>query len=195
MPIRPGLATRAGRRLAPSGLAIVQAPAGATSGVPFGTPLIVRLTDLFGNPVTKSGQTATVSIQSGSGSITNGSAVSDNAGLLTFTSLIITGSGAFTLLVDGPLLSPVTTSLSLTAIASQFQILAMPSAGTDNQAFTTQPSLRLLDAVGTPVLQAGVVVTAAVFTGNGTLIGTVTATTDATGTATFATLGINDADL
>lgn len=156
---------------------------------------MVRLTDLFGNIVTKSGYLLTAAIQSGTGSVSNNTATTDSNGVATFTNLSITGSGAFTLLVDGALLSSVTANVTVVSTASQFAILAMPTTGTDNVAFSTQPQLRLLDALGNNVLQAGVVVTASVFTGNGTLIGTVTATTDANGIATFSNLDIDDLDL
>src|SRR2546421_7784422 len=49
-------------------------------------------------------------------------------------------------------------------------------------------SIQVRDAAGNPVNQAGVVVTAAIATGGGTLGGTLTATTLGTGVASFTNL-------
>src|SRR2546427_6735881 len=50
---------------------------------------------------------------------------------------------------------------------------------------------QLRDGAGNPVNQAGVVVTAAIATGGGTLGGTLTATTLGTGVASFTNLAIS----
>src|SRR2546421_4661361 len=52
-------------------------------------------------------------------------------------------------------------------------------------------SIQVRDAAGNPVNQAGVVVTAAIATGGGTLGGTLTATTLGTGVASFTDLAIS----
>src|SRR5205814_10008704 len=56
--------------------------------------------------------------------------------------------------------------------------------------FRSQPVVQLRDGAGNPVNQAGVVVTAAIATGGGTLGGTLTATTLGTGVASFTNLAI-----
>src|SRR5207253_1010586 len=58
-------------------------------------------------------------------------------------------------------------------------------------AFAQQPVVQLRDGAGNPVNQAGVVVTAAIATGGGTLGGTLTATTIGSGVASFTNLAIN----
>ena len=56
-------------------------------------------------------------------------------------------------------------------------------------AFPVQPTVQLRDAANNPVAQSGTTVTA-VLQGGGTLVGTVTATTNASGLATFTNLAI-----
>jgi ribulose-5-phosphate 4-epimerase/fuculose-1-phosphate aldolase len=58
-------------------------------------------------------------------------------------------------------------------------------------AFARQPVVQLQDVNGNAVAQAGVGVTAAIATGGGTLGGTATINTDASGTATFTDLAIS----
>src|SRR6185503_18616404 len=57
-------------------------------------------------------------------------------------------------------------------------------------AFAQQPVIQLMDGSNNPVAQSGVVVTATIQTGGGTLGGTTTATTNGSGVATFANLSI-----
>src|ERR1039458_2211141 len=57
-------------------------------------------------------------------------------------------------------------------------------------AFAQQPVIQLQDVQGNPVSQVGVVVTAEIIAGGGALGGTITATTDASGQATFVDLSI-----
>jgi hypothetical protein len=91
-------------------------------------------------------------------------------------------------------LTSATTSpaFSITAgPASRLALTTQPSASAANGAvFAQQPVIQLRDAAGNAVSQAGVVVTAAIASGGGTLGGTLTATTDAFGVATFTNLAI-----
>jgi hypothetical protein len=69
-----------------------------------------------------------------------------------------------------------------------------PSGSAPNDvAFPTQPVIQVTDAGGSPVSSAGVIVTATIATGGGALGGTLTATTDGSGQATFANLKITGA--
>src|SRR5207237_711816 len=75
--------------------------------------------------------------------------------------------------------------------AAQLSITTQPSASVQNGvAFAQQPIIQLQDASNNAVNQAGVVVTASIATGGGTLGGTLTATTNASGVATFTNLSI-----
>lgn len=85
----------------------------------------------------------------------------------------------------------VTAELGAAAAAAQLlTIQAQPTGGTDNTAFSTQPSILATNGFGVPV--AGVTVTASIESGSGSLIGSTTAVTNGSGIATFTTLGIND---
>jgi hypothetical protein len=61
-------------------------------------------------------------------------------------------------------------------------------------AFSQQPIIQLRDASDFPVNQAGIVVTAAIGTGDGILNGTLSATTDASGVAGFQDLSIDGSE-
>ena len=84
-------------------------------------------------------------------------------------------------------------SLTMSAAGSRRGWLALGLAlGTLSgvTVFAQQPAIQLRDVSGNLVSQAGVVVTAAIATGGGTLGGTATATTTASGLATFTNLSI-----
>src|SRR6185503_4365012 len=76
--------------------------------------------------------------------------------------------------------------------ATQLAVTTQPSATAQNDAaFPVQPVVQLRDAAGTNVSTAGVVIQAAITSpGTGTLGGTLTATTNASGAATFTNLKI-----
>jgi Bacterial Ig-like domain (group 2)/Polysaccharide lyase len=69
-------------------------------------------------------------------------------------------------------------------------LLTQPGGAVSGIAFTQQPVVEVRNGQGQPVAQAGVVVTASKATGAGSLGGTLTATTNAQGRASFATLAI-----
>ena len=71
-------------------------------------------------------------------------------------------------------------------------VIAQPVTGQSGVAFPTQPSIQLEDDLGAPVAQAGVIVTATIASGSGfaSLGGNPTATTNASGLATFSNLAI-----
>ena len=81
--------------------------------------------------------------------------------------------------------------LPLVTPASQLTITTQPSAtAPSGVVFAQQPSVKLRNASGVAVAQSGLAVTAAIASGGGTLGGTVTATTNASGVATFSNLSI-----
>jgi uncharacterized protein YjdB len=81
------------------------------------------------------------------------------------------------------------------AVASQVAITMQPSTiAQGGVALAQQPVVQLRDGSGKVVSTAGVVVTASIGTGGGTLGGTATATTDATGSARFVNLSITGTD-
>jgi len=176
-------------------LAVQTQPSGAAqSGVAFAVQPAVRLADAFGNTVPTAGTVVTAALASGTGTLGGTLTASAVGGVATFSNLAITGAaGTYTLQFTSGALSPVT-SAGITIGAGAAVKLAMvqqPSATAQNAvAFATQPTVQLQDAANNPVAQAGVVITAGISTGGGTLGGTLTATTNAGGLATFTNLSI-----
>ncbi len=167
----------------------------AQSGVVFAQQPALQLEDAAGNAVSQSGVVVTAAVASGAGTLGGTLTATTNAsGVATFTSLAITGTvGARTLSFSATGLSSVTSgTVSITAgAASQLAITTQPSASAQSgAAFAQQPVVQLEDASGNAVSQSGVVVTAAIATGAGTLGGTLTATTNASGVAAFTSLEI-----
>jgi len=166
-------------------------PTGAVNGVAFTTQPVVRVTDSGGNTVTTSTAVVTVSIASGSGTL-SGTTATAVAGIATFTNLVITGTaGNFSLTFTPASLTAVTSSsFALAAGAATKVAITRASVGTtDNVAFTTQPQITIQDASGNTV-SSSATVTATISGAGGTLIGTTTATASS-GVATFTGLGID----
>jgi hypothetical protein len=176
-------------------LAISAAPSpAAQSGVALAAQPVIQLKDGTGQDQAKAGVEVTASIGSGTGTL--GGTVTrttDNTGAATFTDLSITGSaGPYTLTFSAPGYVAVTSAtVTLGAAAAGIAITTNPpTAALTSEVFdpAAQPAVQVNDAGGQPV--PGVVVTAAVASGGGSLEGTTTATTDASGAARFGDLGI-----
>ncbi len=168
------------------------------SGVVFPQQPVVQLRDASGNAVSQAGVNVTAAIATGGGTLGGTAVVATNAsGVAAFTNLAISGTvGSRTLAFSAPGLTGVASgSISLTAgPASQLTLTTQPSATVPSGvAFPVQPSVQVRDGAGNPVGQAGVVVTAAIATGAGTLGGALTASTNASGLATFTNLSITGA--
>ena len=183
----------------PGSLSIITQPAAtAQSGIPLSRQPAVRLLDGAGNPVSQSGVAVTADIASGpAGGTLGGTNIvsTDGSGIATFTNLALTGPvGSYTLRFSGAGLPAITSSpIELTpgsAPAAQLTITTQPSATAQNGVpFPQQPAVQVTDASGNPV--SGVMVTSAIASGGGTLGGTVTATSDASGVAAFSDLSIS----
>ena len=181
----------------PTQLSFTVAPPGnATNGQPFGGTVAVALRDATGNPVLQAGVTITASIASGAGILSGPplTAATDALGVATFAGLVITGqTGPYTLAFAATGVTPlVSATIQLAAGPATKLILAVapPTTAVSGVALVPAPAVRLADVSGNPVSTAGVQVTATLATGTGTLAGA-TATTGATGTATFSTLTIS----
>ena len=168
----------------------------AASGVPFAQQPIVVVEDAFANRVRVAGTTVTATISSGdSGAqLTNAQLTTDLNGRVAFTALALTGpAGAYTLSLGSAGLVPVTAGpITIGAgAAERLELVVAPSTSAPSGAiFAEQPTVRLVDAAGNPVAQAGVGVTASIASGAGTIGGTTTVLTSATGAAIFTDLRI-----
>jgi adhesin/invasin len=184
---------------AASQLAITTQPSDSVqSGIAFPRQPAVQLRDASGNPVGQAGVTVTAALASGGPALGGTTtATTDASGVATFTDLSITGTvGDRTLSFSASgLTSATSANVHVRAgTASQLTITTEPSDSVQGgTAFPRQPAVQLRDASGNPVGQAGVTVTAAIASGGGTLGGTTTATTNASGVATFTNLSITGA--
>jgi len=166
----------------------------ATVGTAVAVAPTVRVTDAFNNPV--AGVPVTFTVASGGGSVTGAAQVTDANGFASVGSWTLgTTPGTNTLDATSPGLPTVTFTATATvggatALAMHTQPSATAQAGV---AFAQQPAVQLKDAFDNDVATAGVVVTASIASGTGTLAGTLTATTDANGRATFTDLRIDGA--
>jgi hypothetical protein len=154
-------------------------------------PLVVLVTDDSGNPI----QDVTVdwSVQGG-GSVSASSVPTGADGRASVQRTLGTTPGQQTTIAT---LSGVEGSVTFTSTATaepQPEALAItanpPVSALDSEVFdpAAQPAVVLTDGSGNPVDQA--TITASIPSGSGTLQGTTTATTDASGLATFGDLGI-----
>ncbi|HSK18950.1 MAG TPA: invasin domain 3-containing protein [Longimicrobiales bacterium] len=181
-----GAATRLAMTTEPS--------ASALNGSVFQRQPVVQVRDAGGNAVNQAGIAVTATIV-GTGTL-NGTitVTTDAAGAARFTDLAITGpEGEKRLEFTAPGVTPVTSSIITitTGSGTKLTLLTQPSSSVQNGVvFARQPVVQLQDAGGNAVTQAGVLVTASILSGGGTLNGTRTATTNAAGTATFTDLSM-----
>lgn len=165
----------------------------ATVGTAVPTAPQVKLVDASQNPI--AGGLVTFTPAGGSGTAAPSTAIStDAAGLATLTSWTLgTVSGAQSLVVSSPGVPNVTMTATATAgAAAKLGLTTQPSgAAQSGIAFPQQPVIQIQDASGNAVASSGVVVSAAIATGGGTLGGTAAVTTNAAGVATFTNLSIS----
>jgi len=181
-----------------SRLAFLQQPTATAAGRPIGPPVTVAVQDGHGNPVPSYSGTVTLTLGSSPPGATLGGTTTAGAigGVATFGALVIEqiGSG-YTLVANAlPALTPATsdTFTVTSGTAARLAMLTQPSDTVQSGVrFPRQPALRLVDGFGNPVSQPDVAVTVTIATGGGTLGGTVTVATAATGIATFADLSIS----
>jgi hypothetical protein len=173
-----------------------QPSASAQSGQTFATQPSVRLLTAGDNPVSQAGVTVTVSIGTGTGGTLLGtaSAITNASGVALFTNLGISGTvGAYTLAFSSSGLTGVSSAaINLSAgAAAKLIITTQPSSPVSSGApLSPQPVVQVADAQNNPVSSAGLVVTATA-SASGTLGGTLTASTNASGAAAFSGLTVS----
>ena len=183
----------------PARLAIITQPGSPTiSGSAFAPAPVIEVQDALGNAVGAGGIEVTASITSGQvgASLVNFERNTNSSGLATFNNLRITGPPdddyVLTFTTAAPILIPVSSSpLTVGAGgASRIVIRQQPSPTTQNgQPFAQQPIVEVVDATGNPVAGNRTIVVG-IGDGEGTLSGTLTASTGSGSTATFTGLTI-----
>ena len=143
-----------------------------------------------------SGKSFTVAITAGGGTVnaaasTTLTTASDGSASLTW----VLGTLAGTQSIRGSASSDGSLDVSTIATAgpaARLAVTVQPSSFVlTGLAFTPQPAVQLEDASGNPVALGAVPITAAIATGGGTLGGTLTVSSDATGLATFTDLSLS----
>ena len=174
----------------------VQPPASAQSNAPLPVQPQVQVRDAAGNDVPQAGVQVTAALESGpAGGAVGGntSATSNGSGRAVFSGLSLSGpAGAYTIRFSATGLgSVVSGTVQLGAGgATRLVMVNQPSASAQSSiVLVQQPSVRLVDASGNNVAQAGVAVT--VTTVGGVINGTATRNTDAAGVAAFTDLAIS----
>ena len=164
-------------------LSFTTQPASITAGNTVG-PVVVKADDSFGNLLP--GTVVSLSISAGTlkGTLT---ATANAAGLATFAGLSDTAAGTYTLTATSGTVTTLSSQFIITpAAAAKLTFTAEPPATiTANSAFAA--AVQVTDPYGNLVPNAGVTLTPS----SGTLTGTKTVTSDATGTATFGGLAIS----
>jgi len=153
---------------------------------------VIEIHDAAGNLVTTAGQTVSVTLASGAGTLTGATPATAVNGIATFTSLVLTGLiGPRTLTFSSPGLSAITSaSFTLSAgTPAALVIRTQPVASTAYTRFTTPAVVELRDGSGN-VTSSNATVTASLASGDGTLGGDATVAAVA-GVATFTTLTVN----
>jgi uncharacterized protein YxjI len=165
--------------------------AGSVSGSAFTTQPVITIQDAFGNTVTNSSASVTMTV-SGNGTTVGTTTVNAVAGVATFTDVGISGTAgtAYTLTFASASLTSATQSITPTfGIATQATLSTSAAGSVSGSAFTTQPVVTILDAFGNTVTNSSASVTMTV-SGNGTTVGTTTVNAVA-GVATFTDVGIS----
>lgn len=181
--VTPGAATQLGLRVQPNG---------ANSGTAFLSQPVVEVRDAAGNVVTTAGQTITVSLASGGGTLSGTTSAIAVNGVATFNGLSLSGTiGPRTLTFSTPGLSPVTSNTFNLApgTPTTLAIRTQPIASTAYVRFPTPAVVELRDDAGN-ISPANAPVTAIIASGGGTLGGDATIL-PTNGVATFTTLTVN----
>ncbi len=171
----------------------------ATAGQPFAVQPVVYIEDASGNIETGDNTTqVTVSLASGAGTLLGTTTVTVKGGIATFTGLADKLAGTISLTfsaTDGLTAGPSSNILITPDVPSKLVITTQPSLGaTVGQAFITQPVVSEEDQYGN--IETGdntTVITAALDSGAGPLLGTTTVTLTG-GVAAFAGLSDNTAE-
>ncbi|MES2179726.1 MAG: cohesin domain-containing protein [Gemmatimonadota bacterium] len=194
--IRPLSVTTTGAAApTPTKLGIQTQPGGAISGSAINPQPVVQVQDASSVTVPGNIAAVTATLNGAGGTLSGTTTVNAVNGVATFSNLVVTGAGSYTITLSSSGLTPVTSnSITITAsnTPSQLAISTQPSGAVSGAAFTTQPVVQILNSSNALVTTANNQVTATLNGAGGTLIGTATVTA-VNGVATFSGLGITGA--
>ena len=161
-----------------------------TTGEPLGDSLVVRVVDRLGGPVVGAEVTWTAEV---GGSVSPATSVTSATGQAGTQRMLGTTLGTYVTTAElrGIENAPEPAVFLASGVAARLALaVTPPAAATAGVPLSPQPVLQLQDADGNDVVREGVAVTAQISSGDGTLTGTTTVTSDATGRATFTDLAI-----
>lgn len=170
---------------------LVSASPGTIAASSGGTTSTITVTvrDANGNPI--QGASVTLASTGTSNTITQPGGTTNTAGQVTGAiSSTLAQAKTISATVNGSIAITQTASVTVNpAAASQLAMITQPSGAVSNVNLTTQPVVEIRDPFGNRVMTATNTITAAVLSGDGTLIGTVSVAAS-TGRATFTDLRI-----
>jgi len=153
--------------------------------------LVVKVIDRFGNPV-RGIEIAWASIDGGE--VHPATAVTDVNGLAATQLVLGAEPGSYATTAVATALPDAGISFTTTAVAAKLVLLTQPPVtAVSGVPLDPQPVIQLQDPVGTPLARENVSVTVQIASGPGSLSGTTTRTSDATGTVAFTDLTITGA--
>lgn len=167
-------------------------PANIRAGVEVTPPPVVRALDQFNNVVSTGGLQVTASIQTGGGTIRGTTATIDSTGRASFPLLAVGGTvGPRVLAFTAAGLPPIASgSVQLDpGLAATVTLTNVPATARAGIAVAPAIVATVADAFGNALTKPATTVTATVAAGGGVVAGG-TATTDASGSATFNALTI-----
>ncbi len=172
-------------------------PGGGTGGVAWATQPKVAIQDVYGNTVTSSTASVTLSIDSGTSGSTltcTTNPVTAVAGVATFVGCKIDKSGSYTLTALSGSLNTDTSAGFTVAVgaANKLGYSVQPSSQVAGVAISPAVAVAVQDAGGNTVTSSSATVTVAIATnpGGGTLSGTLSVAASS-GVASFSSLSIN----
>ncbi|HSE66355.1 MAG TPA: Ig-like domain-containing protein, partial [Gemmatimonadales bacterium] len=176
-------------------LVFIQQPTTTAAGQSIAPPLTVRVEDANGNTVQGSSVSVTVALGSNSpgGSLSGTTTVNAINGVATFGGLSLDRAGNdYTIVASASGGIGLATSAKfdiIPGLPAKLAIVTQPAANASSAVLLSpQPVVRLQDAMGNPVRQSNVPVTAAITSGGGILGGTTTVGTNSSGVAAYTDL-------
>lgn len=176
-------------------LVFIQQPTSTQAASPIAPPVIVQLRDSLGNDVPLGGVGVVLQLASGTGTLSgNTTRVTNDSGLATFDDLSIEQAGQKQLrATSGTLTSALSQVFAINAAReAQLTFIQHPGNTVAGQSIAPPVAVQLRDSVGNDVPKAGVAILMVLTAGSsGTLSGSTSQLTDASGRASFANLSID----
>ncbi len=175
-------------------LALATQPAGAVTGSVLSAQPVIQVKDASGGVVVGSSAAVTVALDGVGGTLAGTTTVNAVNGIATFTNLVVTGVGSYTLTFSSGALTPVTSSaISVAPLpATQLGIATQPGGAQTGSSLAPQPVVQVRNAAGGTVVAATTAITATLTGTGGALSGTTTVNA-VNGVASFTDLVVTGA--